>query len=54
MTAITLHIIWTLVAFVLFVGVVIWAWSGKRKHEFEVLAHLPLEDDQHVMPVSKS
>ncbi len=48
MIATTLHIIWTLVALTLFVGIVIWAWSGKRKQEFEVLAHLPLEDDQTV------
>jgi cytochrome c oxidase cbb3-type subunit 4 len=46
MIATTLHIIWTLIAFTLFVGVVIWAWSGKRKQDFEVLANLPLEDDQ--------
>jgi cytochrome c oxidase cbb3-type subunit IV len=54
MIAITLHIIWTVVAMTLFVGIVIWAWSGKRKQEFEVLAHLPLEDDQPAVPVSKS
>lgn len=46
MIATTLHIIWTLIAFTLFVGVVIWAWSGKRKQDFEALAHLPLEDDR--------
>ena len=54
MTAITLHIVWTIVAFTLFVGIVIWAWSGKRKQEFEALAQLPLEDDQPVVPDSKS
>jgi cytochrome c oxidase cbb3-type subunit IV len=46
MIATTLHIIWTLVAFTFFIGVVIWAWSGKRKQDFEALARLPLEDDQ--------
>ncbi len=48
MTAITLHIIWTLVAFVFFVGIVLWAWSGKRKQEFDEMARMPLEDDQPV------
>jgi len=48
MTAITLHIIWTIVALVLFVGIALWAWSGKRKQEFDVMAHLPLEEDQPV------
>ena len=51
MIAILLHSIWTIMALALFVGIVIWAWSGKRKQEFEEMAHLPLEDDQ---PVEKS
>ncbi len=49
MIAITLHIIWTIVAFTFFVGIVLWAWSGKRKQEFAALAQLPLEDDEHVV-----
>ena len=48
MLAITLHIIWTIVALIIFVGITIWAWSGKRKQEFEVMAHLPLEEDHPV------
>ena len=48
MIATTLHIIWTVIALILFVGIVVWAWSGQRKQEFEMLAHLPLEDDQPV------
>lgn len=54
MTATTLYIFWTIIAFTLFVGIVIWAWSGKRKREFKTLAHLPLEDDQPILPISKS
>jgi cytochrome c oxidase cbb3-type subunit IV len=46
MIATTLHIGWTLVAFAVFIGVVVWAWSGKRKKDFEALANLPLEDDK--------
>ncbi len=45
MSDITLHIVWTIVAFVFFIGIVLWAWSGKRKKDFEELANLPLEDD---------
>jgi len=48
MIAITLHIIWTIVALTLFVGIVIWAWSSKRKQEFDAMAHLPLEEDQEI------
>lgn len=35
----------TALLLVLFVGGWIWAWSPKRKREFEDAAHLPLEDD---------
>jgi cytochrome c oxidase cbb3-type subunit 4 len=30
---------------VLFIAIVIWAWSGKRKRAFDEAAHIPLEDD---------
>ena len=29
-----------------FVGLVIWAWSSRRKAEFEASAALPLEEDK--------
>ena len=45
MDSITLHSIWTVLVFVTFVGIVIWAWSGKRREDFEEAARLPLEDD---------
>jgi cytochrome c oxidase cbb3-type subunit 4 len=35
----------------LFIGLVAWAWSRKRKAEFEAAAHLPLED--HARPPEK-
>jgi cytochrome c oxidase cbb3-type subunit IV len=35
----------TLVLMLAFVGVVIWAWSSKRKKDFEEAARLPLDDD---------
>ncbi len=39
------HIIWTIVLFVLFIGIVVWAWSSKRRKSFEAAARMPLEDD---------
>ncbi|MDH3280635.1 MAG: cbb3-type cytochrome c oxidase subunit 3 [Gammaproteobacteria bacterium] len=39
------HIIWTLILFVTFLAIIIWAWSGKRKKRFDEAARLPLEDD---------
>ena len=30
---------------ILFVGIVIWAWSGKNKENFKAAAQIPLEDE---------
>lgn len=35
----------TVVLFVLFIGIVLWAWSSARRADFEAAARLPLEDD---------
>ena len=37
--------IWTIVVMVLFVGIVIWAWSGKRKERFDEAANIPFKED---------
>jgi len=29
----------------MFIGIVAWAWSGKRRRSFDAAAQLPLEDD---------
>lgn len=39
------HSIWTVVMFVLFIGIWAWAWSSRRKGAFDAAARLPLEDD---------
>ena len=44
--------IWTVVVLVIFVGIVIWAWSGKRKQSFDEAAHLPF-DEEDAVPVNK-
>jgi cytochrome c oxidase cbb3-type subunit 4 len=41
-----LHSLWTLLLLIIFVGIVVWAWSGKRKRSFEQAARLPLEDEE--------
>jgi cytochrome c oxidase cbb3-type subunit 4 len=43
---IILHSTWTVIAFVFFVGVVFWAWSGKRKSSFDEAARMALDDDK--------
>ena len=35
----------TIMAFVAFLGIVYWAFSAKRKADFDAAARLPLEDD---------
>ena len=35
----------TLALLVAFVALVIWAWSKRRKADFDKLARMPLEDD---------
>ena len=46
-----LQIIWTVVAFVFFIGVVIWALSSRRKADFDKAARMALDDDEE--PVTK-
>lgn len=48
------HSIWTVVMLAVFVGIVIWAWSGKRKQDFHEAANLPLEDEEYISPSENS
>ncbi len=41
----TFHAWWTLVLLVVFVGIVIWAWSAKRKPDFDAASRLALDDE---------
>jgi len=37
--------VYTLLMLTVFVGVTVWAWSGKRTQAFAAAANLPLADD---------
>jgi len=50
MNYVLFHSIWTVVMFALFIGIIVWAWSAKRKKQFDDAARLPLEDDDAVPP----
>ena len=39
------HIIYTIVLLIVFVGIVVWAWSAKRKRSFRDAANLPFADE---------
>jgi cytochrome c oxidase cbb3-type subunit 4 len=45
MSLATLHSIWTVLLVILFIGIVIWAWSGRSKKLFDDAARIPLEDE---------
>ena len=36
----------TVLALLAFLGVVVWAWSRRRKADFDEAARLPLDDDE--------
>lgn len=40
-----LRSLYTVLAFVSFVGIVLWAYSGKRKARFEEAGRLPMMED---------
>ena len=44
-----LHGLWTAALLVVFAAIVAWAWSGRRKRDFDEAARLPLEEDAGAM-----
>jgi cytochrome c oxidase cbb3-type subunit 4 len=36
----------TVLAFVSFIGIALWAWSGARRANFAAAARIPFEDDE--------
>lgn len=48
-----LESIWTLVLLVVFVAIVIWAWSSKRKKAFDEAARMALDDEGDAPPGEK-
>jgi cytochrome c oxidase cbb3-type subunit 4 len=54
MNTVVFHILWTVTLFILFIAIIFWAWSGKRKAEFDELAHLPLDEEKFAPRVEKN
>jgi len=50
MDANDLRSLWTLLSFVAFIGIVVWAYGSWPKRRFEEAARLPLDDDQPLAP----
>ena len=50
----TIRSIFTLLLFVLFIAICIWAYSKNRKKEFEDAANIPFQDDEISQPLEGS
>ena len=40
-----LHGLWTAAMLAVFAAIVVWAWSGRRRRDFEEAARIPLEEE---------
>ena len=49
-----LRVIITVATFVTFIGIVLWAYSGKRKAAFDEAAQLPFDGDDKQEPGNRS
>lgn len=43
----------TVIAFITFVGIVLWAWSARKRADFDAAANSVLSDDDFVTIVKK-
>ena len=50
----TIRGVLTIVLMIAFLGLVVWAWSSKRKETFDKLSQMPLEEDDGQVPENKS
>lgn len=41
-----IHSIWTVLVFIVFIGIVLWAYSSHRKKDFDEAARLVLDEDK--------
>ena len=44
---------YTVVLFAVFIGIVIWAWSGKSKRRFNEASQLPFKEVEHPLTDNK-
>jgi len=45
--------VFTVLSFVVFIGIVLWAWSGRRKRAFDAAALEPFALPDDVAPIAK-
>ncbi|MHB8453426.1 MAG: cbb3-type cytochrome oxidase subunit 3 [Acidiferrobacterales bacterium] len=52
MDIITFHIYWTVLMFLVFIGIMVWAWSARRRKSFTEAASMALEDEDERLSIS--
>ena len=48
-----LHGVWTAALLAVFAAIVVWAWSGRRKRDFDEAARLPLVEETESLSAAK-
>lgn len=54
MDPIVLHTIWTVIAFIVFIGIVVWAYGKNRRSEFDEAANLPFDEEDEAMHIKST
>ena len=49
-----IQVVWTVVVMIIFLGIVFWAWSGRRKESFDEAANIPLEEEDFLQEEIKT
>ena len=49
-----IQVVWTIVVMVIFLAIVLWAWSGRRKESFNEAANIPLEEENFLQEEIKT
>lgn len=49
-----IQIVWTVVVMIVFLAIVFWAWSGRRKESFDEAANIPLEEENFLQEEVKT
>jgi cytochrome c oxidase cbb3-type subunit 4 len=44
------HAIWTVILFIVFIGIIVWAYSSRRKRDFDEAARLAVDDEPKNSP----
>ncbi len=49
-----IQVVWTVVVMIIFLAIVFWAFSGRRKESFDEAANIPLEEENFLQEEIKT